>query len=135
MGRPKKSKVASRANGSCATNKGLAVNVKEELFGYYADDGTYVIKKTAVRREMAKGETRRYECGWEGDVFTFCLYHGKGALFTDEAKHHDKHATYGKGGVNISRWEAAQKKAAQMLEACSEDTVAFARRQPSCASV
>ena len=113
MGRPKKSTVASRNNGSCATSKGLAVNVKDELFGYYSDDGTYVIKKTSVRCEMAKGEVRMNECGCETHVFTFCLYHSKSQLFDDGSSPYDKDATYGKDGVNIRRWEAARLKAAQ----------------------
>ena len=68
---------------------------------------------------MAKGEQRVDESGCELDVFTFCLYHGKSQLFDDGSKRHEKHATYGKDGVNICRWEAARKKAAQMQEQCT----------------
>ena len=68
---------------------------------------------------MAKGEQRVDESGCELDVFTFCLYHGKSQLFDDGSKRYEKHATYGKDSVNICRWEAACKKAAQMQEQCT----------------
>ena len=77
MVRPKKAAAASRANGGRAANKGKVVNGKEELFGGYDTDGTYVVKKIIVKRELAKGEMRRHEQGCEAHVLTFCLYHGE----------------------------------------------------------
>ena len=76
MARPKKSAVASRANGGMSKNKGKPADVKEELFGGYNEAGGYVIKTTQVRRKMAKGEVRILDIGCEHDVFTYCLYHG-----------------------------------------------------------
>ena len=119
MGRPKKSAVASRANGGLATNKGKAVNVKEGLCGGYDTDGTYVVRKTLVRSKMAKGEVLRYEAGCEADVFTFCLYHSEFKTFNDGDESNGKPATYGKDGVSIAGWEAARKKAATMKEKCA----------------
>ena len=56
MVRPKKAAAASRANGGRAANKGKVVNGKEELFGGYDTDGTYVVKK--IIGEARAGEGR-----------------------------------------------------------------------------
>ena len=119
MGRPKKSAVASRANGGCAGNKGKVVNGSEELFGHYSTGGTYVVTKTIVKRELAKGEVRQYEQGCERDVFTFCLYHGEFKSANADSGPSSDAATYGKGGVSIAGWKAACKKAATMIKECS----------------
>ena len=74
MGRLKKSVRASRSNGALAKNKGLAVDVKKELFGGYSPGGTYHINTVDVRRTMAKGEVRGASVGCEHDVFTYCLH-------------------------------------------------------------
>ena len=99
------------------------MDVKEEVFGFYAADGVYTIKKTSVRRKMAKGEVRQHILGCERDVFTFCLYHSKFQRFTDANEQKEKGATHGKDGVLVSRWAAARKKAAQMLDQCANDSV------------
>ena len=118
MGRPKKSAQASRTNGAKAKNKGLAVNVNMELFGGFSDDGTYVIKPTPVRREMAKGEVRRRVSGCERDVFTYCLYHGTFLRF-DEGSAPKKKMKWA-SGVDPVRWEAAEERALVMLEQCKD---------------
>ena len=83
MGRLKKSVRASRTNGALAKNKGLAVDVKKELFGGYSPGGTYHINTVDVRRTMAKGEVRGASVGCEHDVFTYCLYHGSFLRFSE----------------------------------------------------
>ena len=119
MGRPKKAAAASRANGSCAVNKGKVVNGKEELFGGYHTDGTYVVKKIIVKRELAKGEIKLLDQGCERDVFTFCLYHGEFKTSNDGSGPSSDAATHGKGGASIAGWDAAHKKAATMLKECA----------------
>ena len=119
MVRPKKSVVASRANGGRAANKGLAVNVKEELFGFYSSSGSYVIKKSHVRRDMAKGEVRVRESGCELNVFTFCLYHSKLLRSAEDNKQNKNARRYGKDGVIIERWTEAEERAALMVEKCA----------------
>ena len=119
MGRPKKSSVASRANGGCATNKGKIVNGKEELFGAYSADGTYIVRKTLVRRKFMKGEVKPMDSGCERDVFTFCLYHGEFKSVNDASVPSSEAETYGKGGASIAGWKAARRKAATMIEECA----------------
>ena len=119
MGRPKKSAAASRVNGSCAANKGKIVNGKEELFGHYSDNGTYIVKKSLVKRELAKGEVKLHKRGCEHDVFTFCLYHGEFKTSNDGSGPSSDAATYGTGGASIAGWDAAHKKAATMLKECA----------------
>ena len=116
MGRPKKAALASRANGSRATNKGKLVHAKKELFGGYDNRGKYVIMTIQVPRKVAKGEVLRREFGCELDVFTFCLYHGKFARF-DDGKSRDKKLW--KSGVDPDRWEAARERAKKMVEQCA----------------
>ena len=126
MGRPKKSALASRNNGARATNKGMAKNVKKELFGGYSPRGSYmgsyVIKTVAVRREMSKGEVRRREQGCEHDVFTFCMYHGKFLRFDkdDEGSGKGKQSVTSTG-VDLQRWQDASERATKMLEECADD--------------
>ena len=110
MVRPKKAAAASRANGGRAANKGKVVNGKEELFGGYDTDGTYVVKKILVKRELAKGEITKYDQGCERDVFTFCLYHGEFKTSNDSSGPSSDAATYGKGGVSIAGWTALRAK-------------------------
>ena len=119
MVRPKKAAAASRANGGRAANKGKVVNGKEELFGGYDTDGTYVVKKILVKRELAKGEIIKYDQGCERDVFAFCLYHGEFKTSNDSSGPSSDAATYGKGGVSIAGWTAARKKAATMIKECA----------------
>ena len=119
MGRPKKAAAASRANGGRATNKGKITNGKEELFGYYSKDDTYVVEKTIVKRELAKGEAKLHKRGCEHDVFTFCLYHGEFKTSNDGSGPSSDAATYGTGGASIAGWDAAHKKAATMLKECA----------------
>ena len=95
------------------------MNGKEELFGGYDTDGTYVVKKIIVKRELAKGEIKRREQGCEQDVFTFCLYHGEFKTSNDGSGPSSDAATYGKGGVSKAGWKAACKKAASMIKECS----------------
>ena len=119
MVRPKKAAAASRANGGRAANKGKVVNGKEELFGGYDTDGTYVVKKMIVKRELAKGEMRRHEQGCEAHVFTFCLYHGEFKRSNDGSGPSSEAATYGKGGASIAGWTAAREKARTMMKKCA----------------
>ena len=116
MGRPTKAKVASRANGTNAKNKGSPVHLKEELFGGYYSDDTYVVRIVKVRQRMSKGEVRRCEWGWEGDVFTFCFYHGKFLRFDDA---NAKKIIY-KSGFDENRWNAARRKATELVKRWAE---------------
>ena len=98
MGRPKKAAAASRANGGRAANKGKVVNGKEELFGGYDTDGTYVVKKILVKRELAKGKITKYDQGCERDVlmhvFTFAFTSGEFKTSNDSSGPSSDAATY-----------------------------------------
>ena len=121
MGRLKKSVRASRTNGALAKNKGLAVDVKKELFGGYSPGGTYHIRTVDVRRTMAKGEIRGPSVGCEHDVFTYCLYHGSFLRFGKGEQPSKQRVCKTKyGPVDLNRWDDARKKAAQMLEQCAD---------------
>ena len=95
----------------------------DELFGGYSKDGAYIVKKTIVKRELAKGEVKLHDSGCELDVFTFCLYHGEFSSVSDGSDQNGKPKTYGKDGVSIAGWEAACKKAATMMKECASLSV------------
>jgi len=120
IGRPRKATQASRANGALAKNKGKPVDVKEELFGGFDKDDSYVIRTVKVRRQMAKGEIRRHELGCEANVFTYCLYHGNFVHFEDGDQRDGQRKRVWESGVDADRWEAAAKRARQMLEQCAD---------------
>ena len=65
---------------------------------------------------MSKGEVRRCEWGWEGDVFTFCFYHGKFLRFDDA---NAKKIIY-KSGFDENRWNAARRKATELVKRWAE---------------
>ena len=125
MVRPKKAAAASRANGGRAANKGKVVNGKEELFGAYDTDGTYVVKKIIVKRELAKGEVQLHKRGCEHDVYTFCLYYGEFKTVNDGNEPTGKTKTYGKGGPSVAGWDAAQKKKKRLR--CTQRVRSFER--------
>ena len=80
-----------------------------------------MIKTVSVRRTMAKGEVRQCELGCEHGVFTFCLYHGKFLRFDDgDASDKQGKKRMHSGGVDAERWDAAEKRAALMLEQCAD---------------
>ena len=124
MGRPKKSALASRANGARARNKGLPVNVTKELIGFDKEDDTaFVIKSITVRRTFAKGEMNNTP-SCERFVFAYCLYHGKFVRFGDGDE------LFGEGkkiilpsGVDLRRWEAAEQRAELMLKQCEDQNM------------
>ena len=79
-----------------------------------------MIKTTTVRRKMSKGEVSMHELGCEHDVFTFCLYNGSFAHFDGgEGKSQGKRTLW-PNGVIKERWEAAEKRATQMMEQCAD---------------
>ena len=70
---------------------------------------------------MAKGEVRGASVGCENDVFTYCLYHGSFLRFSEGEQPSKARVSKTKHGpVDLDRWYAARKKAAQMLEQCAD---------------
>ena len=72
-----------------------------------------------MKRELAKGEVLLHKRGCEHDVFTFCLYHGEFSNVSDGNEQNGKTKRYGKGGVSVAGWDAAQNKAATMIKECA----------------
>ena len=110
MGRPKKSKVASRRNGAEASNKGKVKVVETQLCGEWVD-GVYVVKqwKQPVFA-YRKGEAWYAQPGGEQDVFTVCAFYGRCILFDLAHVYSDRAPK----DQEAKRWWAAEVKGTQL---------------------
>ena len=122
MARPKKSVQASRTNGGRAKNKGKLKHLQTMVDGDFNEAGEYVIESVKVRRYMPKGEVRTGLDNPEPRVFTYCVYHSKFVVLSDDKERDgqcDKPVDPDRWDVDPDRWEAAAKKARRMLDQCA----------------
>ena len=117
MGRPRKKTQAARSNGALAKNKGKVVKGEEELYGTFLKNGTYVVQAFPQRVHVGKGTFIRRDDGWEFDVVTYCLYHGKFVRFDgDQAdSEFDRQQRLCTKQVDYDRWVAAEKLARKLI--------------------
>ena len=81
-------------------------------------DVLYVVQSFPQRLHFGKGTFVRRDPGWEFDVVTYCLYHGKFVHFAGDLddSEWDRTQRLCTKEVDYDRWVAAEKVALELID-------------------